>query len=94
MHSEIPQPMLIPDATQQAHQQYIEQAEADHRKVKAEIRRLRETGLLSEADKLQREYLLNIDLGFMSMYGRGWEYCEHRSTLRLPVLCTDCPACP
>ena len=83
--------MPIPDATQQAHQQYIEQAEADHRKVKAEIWRLRKTGLIPEADKARNAYLLAIDSNFLRTRYR--HYCEHRSTLRVPVLKKDCPAC-
>ena len=76
----------------QAHQEYITQAEEDHRQAKATIRNLRKRGLLSEADTAQREYLLIMGLGFMSMSGRGVEYCEHHSTLRPPVLKKDCPA--
>ena len=81
------------DTVVQAHQAYIQQAEADHRQAKAVIQGLRETGLVSEADKAQREYLLIIDLGFTGMRGRAGLYCEHRSTLRLPVLRENCPAC-
>ena len=81
------------DTVAEAHQEYIQQAEADHRHAKAVIKDLRARGLISEADKAQREYLLIMDLGFMSMYGRAGLYCEHRSTLRAPVLKKDCPAC-
>ena len=75
----------------EAHQEYIQQAEADHRHAKAVIQDLRRRGRITEADEAQREYSRIIELNFLrAVYGL---YCEHRSTLRPPVLKKGCPAC-